>query len=340
MKKILLFFLAALLLGCSSAGNKRNPHFLDGAWMLSHYKTPMGSEETFPSDRTFLRIYKGDSAMFQCRLINTQSAMVIQPNGRCVVTLINKGGGENVYIEDEDPRPLTMKDDSTIVIQQNGVLYTWHRADRIYKEWGEEICSIIAADLQREDREGTSSYVLSAKERQQASIIHVLLISIMAFILISLIISWIAIDNRKAKRRLQLQLQQIQEMRDERPQSVRQAMASVEKAYFASDDYQLLQRRIATGQRLKEEEWAGIENQIKKIYPGFSSQLRSLYSMSELEYQVCLLVKLRMAPTEIALVLSRDASTISTVRSRLYKKVFGRKGGAREWDEFILSIGA
>ena len=31
---------------------------------------------------------------------------------------------------------------------------------------------------------------------------------------------------------------------------------------------------------------------------------------------------------------------ISTVRSRLYKKVFGQKGGAKEWDEFLLSIGA
>jgi hypothetical protein len=28
------------------------------------------------------------------------------------------------------------------------------------------------------------------------------------------------------------------------------------------------------------------------------------------------------------------------VRSRLFKKVFGREGGAREWDEFIHSIGA
>jgi hypothetical protein len=61
--------------------------------------------------------------------------------------------------------------------------------------------------------------------------------------------------------------------------------------------------------------------------------------MSELEYQVCQLIKLRVAPSDMAVVLARDASTISTVRSRLYKKVFGRKGGAREWDDFILSIG-
>jgi hypothetical protein len=28
------------------------------------------------------------------------------------------------------------------------------------------------------------------------------------------------------------------------------------------------------------------------------------------------------------------------VRSRLYKKVFGHKGGAKDWDDFVLSIGA
>ena len=76
------------------------------------------------------------------------------------------------------------------------------------------------------------------------------------------------------------------------------------------------------------------------MYPGFISQLRNLHAMSELEYQVFLLIKLRVAPSDMAVVLARDASTISTVRSRLYKKVFDKKGGAREWDEFIMSIGA
>ena len=144
---------------------------------------------------------------------------------------------------------------------------------------------------------------------------------------------------RKDKRRLLLQLQQIQEVQQERPQVVKQALESEETAYFASDEYQSLQRRIATGVILKENDWLTIESQIKKVYPGFCSQLQNLHPMSELEYQVCLLIKLRVAPSDMAVVLARDASTISTVRSRLYQKVFGQKGGAREWDEFILSIG-
>ena len=51
----------------------------------------------------------------------------------------------------------------------------------------------------------------------------------------------------------------------------------------------------------------------------------------------CIIVP-RIAPSDIAAVLARDISTIRTVRSRLYKKVFGQKGGAKEWDEFIMSI--
>ena len=196
----------------------------------------------------------------------------------------------------------------------------------------------MGAELQKGQGE-RQSFMLSRKERHQANVIHWFIISTIGIIVLLLLIARIAIDYRKDKRRLQLQLQQIQEVQDERPQVVKQAIESVEAAYFTSDEYHALQRRIATGDILKEDDWHNIESQIKKVYPGFRSQLRNLQAMSELEYQVCMLIKLRIAPSDMAVVLARDASTISTVRSRLYKKVFDRKGGAREWDEFILSIG-
>jgi hypothetical protein len=252
------------------------------------------------------------------------------------VTLIDKGGGEHVYIEGNNPRPLTIKDDSTIVIQRNGVLYTYRQADNIAEDWGTDIRDIFAAGFKKGISEETPCFVLSAKERQQASYIQWLLATIATVIILALANF---IVNSRRRKQLQLQLQQIQEVQQERPQTVRQAIESVETAFFASDRYEALQRRIATGQRLKDDDWQETEGQIRKVYPGFISQLRGLYPMSELEYQVCLLIKLRIAPKDIAAVLARDMSTISTVRSRLYKKVFGQKGGAREWDDFILSIG-
>ena len=354
MKHILLLITTCILLGCTSNSQNDKLFFLQGAWTLQQAEYPTGGIDTYTeNDRTLLRLYNGDSVMYQCWLTRTESGLVVMPSMKIPVRLIDKGIGEHIYLEEDNPRPLTVTDDSTIVIQQNGVLYTFHNNNDIANEWGEEIKGIIETELQKDPstapglrrlasqgEQTSQSYVLSAKERRQANVIYGFIFSTIIGIIILLLIIRIALDNRKAKRRLQLQLQQIQEVQDERPQSVKQAMESVATAYFASDEYQALQRRIATGQRLKEDDWQSIEARIRKVYPGFSSQLRNLHTMSELEYQVCLLIKLRIAPKDIATILARDISTISTTRSRLYKKVFGQKGGAKEWDEFILSIGA
>lgn len=337
--KIHSYLLLSLLLTACSSSEEPREHLLQGAWVLSKVEYPMGGVETFPvQDMRPLRIYEGDSMMLQCGLTRTASAMVVhQPYLQSNITLINKGGGEYLYLEDGDPRPLTMQDDTTMTIQRNGILYTWHRADEIADEWGEEISAIILSNSQEEE---THRFVLSAKERKQANVIHRLLYSTIICLVLILLVAHIAWSYRKEKLRLQLQLQQIRDEHEERPLSIRNAIERVENDFFVSKDYQTMQRRIATGQRLKEEDWRSIEEQMKKVYPGFTSQLRTLYPMSELEFQTCLLIKLRIAPTDIAAVLSRDVSTISTVRSRLYKKVFGQKGSTREWDDFILSMGA
>lgn len=341
MKHIALLMAACLVLGCDSKGNRDRHFLLQGAWTLRQMDYPTGRIRTFAeTEETLLRLYDGDSIMYQCRLTRAETGLTIRPVEEFQVRLIDKGHGEYVYLEGDDPRPLTIKDDTTVIIQQNGILHTWHYSDDIANEWRSEIREIFAIDMQKGDTGDLRSFMLSTKERQQANVIHWFIFSTIGIIILLLLIARIAIDYRKDKRRLQLQLQQIQEVQQERPQVVKQAIESVEASYFASDEYQALQRRIATGDILKDDDWLTIGSQIKKIYPGFSSQLRNLHAMSELEYQVCLLIKLRIAPSDIAVVLARDASTISTVRSRLYKKVFDRKGGAKEWDEFILSIGA
>ena len=339
MKQILLLMASCIVFGCSSGSNGDKHFKFDGVWTLRQMDYPSGGSKTFEEMKeTLLRLYEGDSVFHQCWMTRTETGLTIRPIEDVRVSVLDKGHGEYVYLEDDDPHPLTVKGDSAIVIQEQGILYTWHSTDDIANEWSEEIREIVAAELQKGQGE-RQSYMLSRKEREQANVIHGLVFSTIGIVVLLLLIARIAIDYRKEKRRLQLQLQQIHEVQQERPKVVRQAIESVERAYFASDEYQSLQRRIATGEILKDNDWLTIESQIKKLYPGFSSQLRNLHPMSELEYQVCLLIKLRVAPSDMAIVLARDASTISTVRSRLYKKVFGQKGGAKEWDEFILSIG-
>ena len=334
-KKWLIVLVALLFVGC---GQEERKYVMQGVWTLQFREYPGGgrSEITSEDEDAHGLIYDGDSMVYVCRLMRTPSGLVMTLMERGSVTVVNKGGGEFLYLEDDNPRPLVMIDDTTITIQRDGVKYCYRRADDIWREWGDDMLDIVANDTWTMGEEPTN-YVFSAKERQQESTIHWL---IYAMIVVLLLVAHYVITNQRSKRRLKSQLQQIQEEHEERPKSVRQAMEAEEERLFASDKYDALAKRMAEGQPLKTDEWMNVEQLLKTVYPSFTTQLRNLYSMSELEYQVCLLIKLRITPTDIAAVLARDVSTISTVRSRLYKKVFDRKGGARDWDEFVLSIGA
>ncbi len=342
MKKILFILAISMLVaGCKRAALDTPAYSLQGAWVLTHVEDPLGghSDYDLQGRGTICFNYYGDSVVYECGITSTPSGLVVTPMAKAAVTLINKGGGELLYFEDRDPHPLSLND-STITIQRNGVLFTCSRSDDIYLEWGEEIRTIVENEINSREGLGSNRYVLSAKERQQERAIHWFWLFSVFVVLLALALSHVAVTNRRAKKQLQLRLLQIQEEHDERALSVRQAMMAEEERFFASDCYAALKKRMTAGQLMRDADWQQVEQHLKDVYPGFANQLRSLYPMSELEYQVCLLIKLRVAPKDIASVLARDVSTISTVRSRLYKKVFGRKGGSKEWDDFILTMGS
>ena len=311
---------------------------LTGAWVLRHVKFPSGTEYDCSMDGngTSCLIYEGKNLLYECRISTTPSGLLIQPTAKFIVTITYKGGGEWLYLEDGDPHPLCVSD-SAITIQRIGILYTFSRADDLYSEWGADIRDIIESESVGTDFANARHYVLSVRERQQASYIQWLLAAVA---IVAVIAVTNHIVNRRRRQRLLLQLRQIQEVRENRPQQVRQAVKSVEDSFFASDEYAVLQRRMATGQLMKDEEWQQVEHCLKSIYPGFTTQLQSLYPMSDVEYHVCMLIKLRIPTKDIAAVVAREVNTISTMRKRLYKKVFSREGGAKDWDDFILSIGS
>ena len=58
----------------------------------------------------------------------------------------------------------------------------------------------------------------------------------------------------------------------------------------------------------------------------------------EKDYRVSLLIKIRMQPKDIATLTAHSKESIASTRSRLYQKVFGKKGSTKDWDDFILSI--
>lgn len=80
-----------------------------------------------------------------------------------------------------------------------------------------------------------------------------------------------------------------------------------------------------------------MDDALRPVYPYFATTLRTLH-ISETEYRVSLLLKLRVPLKDISTVMCKDAATISTIRSRLYQKVFKKKGSSRDWDDFIKKL--
>jgi len=111
-----------------------------------------------------------------------------------------------------------------------------------------------------------------------------------------------------------------------------------ETAIFRSDIYIKMKRLMAEGRSLNDVDWQQLMETVDSVYTGFTDKLYSLYKMSEQDYHVCLLIKVRVSPKDIATLTAHSKESVATTRSRLYQKIFGRKGSTHEWDEFILSL--
>ena len=111
-----------------------------------------------------------------------------------------------------------------------------------------------------------------------------------------------------------------------------------ETMIFSSDVYQRIQVCLNSGRSLTHQDWTELTEVVNSIYTGFTEQLYSLYRMTEQDYHVSLLIKVRIQPKDIALLTAHSKESVATTRSRLYSKVFGIKGSSKDWDDFILSL--
>ena len=340
MKNVIGFLLTLLLLvSCGEVDEKE--YHLEGAWTLTHIEYPTELTIDYPyRGMTYLNIYDGDSMLYVCQLLYTGSGIVVVPNQVIRTTLIELGNNNLLYMEDDDPHPLVEINDSVITIQRNGVISTWVKASDMTKGRIDEIREIIKNDQTNDANEAVRHYVLSTTERKLQSTNHRLVYALIAALVCMLVAVQIAIAKHQRVKRADRRLREIEEERELRPQPVRMALKAVEQEFLESGYYRSIHRSIAEGKRMKAEDWEELERQLNVVYPSFTNHLFSLYPMSELEYQVSLLIKLRISPSDMANVLARDISTISSTRSRLYQKVFHKKGSSKEWDDFVLSIGS
>ena len=102
--------------------------------------------------------------------------------------------------------------------------------------------------------------------------------------------------------------------------------------------YQRIQQYLNEGRSMQATDWAELTDAVNNNYNGFCDKLYSLYHMSNQDLHVSMLIKIRIQPKDIATLTAHSKESIASTRSRLYKKIFDKKGSTKDWDDFILSI--
>lgn len=332
----LLFLILLLLAGCGVSIDKRDKGFnIVGAWMLIRVDYPDGYSKNYTKDvYTRCKIYDADSTYYSVEIVSLNQEVLVAPHERAHYSL--RG---TTYVENGRLTPFRILNDSTMTTVWRGYTETWRKVRDMSDTRKEEIRNTVRQNLKyKDDGNVKTQYILSTTEKELRQVNHLFLLVILLLILGVSLLGYHIRNVIKDKRELERKLSDIAEERVSRPALLQNALRELEQQFFESEYYQDLHKRILTGRNLPPDVWEDMDRRLKGIYPGFSSKLRSLRKLSETEYHVCLLIKLRIAPNEMAVLLNRSQSAISTIRSRLYQKVFGQKGGAKDWDAFILSL--
>ena len=161
-------------------------------------------------------------------------------------------------------------------------------------------------------------------------------------VLSCLLIYFIRKGNKQRERILKLKLDKYKQAIASRKLLSDMSEQDSEKSLsplMASNIYAILQKQIEEKTyRLSPQEWKDLEHTLNGIYPNLVSSLNDLCSISEQEIRICLLIKCNIRPIDIASFVNRSKEAISSNRRRLYKKAFGKDGGAQDWDNIIRAL--
>lgn len=112
----------------------------------------------------------------------------------------------------------------------------------------------------------------------------------------------------------------------------------MEDRLISDDRVYALHRRASAGRLAEPQDWSAL-HQLTNRYDGNLCALFAHHSnLSPNEINVIILTRLRFIPTEIAVLTGLSSQSVTNTRARLLQKIFGVRGGAKDFDDRIRSI--
>ena len=141
--------------------------------------------------------------------------------------------------------------------------------------------------------------------------------------------------NAKIEQKRQMEeLQHLLEKSASQGSTNKDALARMKE----TEIYSLLLNKMKVNQNITQAEWSELDQAINQYFVDFKLKLYRICNLSDLEYQICLLLKLEVSLSDISTLVHREPSALTMSRKRLFKKMFKKEGKAEELDSFIRSV--
>ena len=106
----------------------------------------------------------------------------------------------------------------------------------------------------------------------------------------------------------------------------------------ASPTYEMINDLIYNAKSIKDNEIAMVFDMMKTYFPSFVNHLLLLPKLSLQEQLICIFTKLDISNKDIANLVVKSESTISSARIRIYEKLAKSKGTAKDFNHLISSL--
>lgn len=100
----------------------------------------------------------------------------------------------------------------------------------------------------------------------------------------------------------------------------------------------IFKEKSESGISVSEEEWHELNAMIKTYYPNLYLVLKVNNVLSQVEWRVTILTKIGIPPSKIGILINRSKNSVSSIRTRLNKKLNGGSGSSKDWDAFVRSL--
>lgn len=206
----------------------------------------------------------------------------------------------------------------------NRDMQTWNQlicyrdsVDKITKTEAVSKCQSLYDYTQRE-KENTRL----KSENERHKLLLVILGLCTSLVLIGFYVYYKNSKNAKIEQKRQMEeLQHLLEKSASQGSTNKDALARMKE----TEIYSLLLNKMKVNQNITQAEWSELDQAINQYFVDFKLKLYRICNLSDLEYQICLLLKLEVSLSDISTLVHREPSALTMSRKRLFKKMFKKR---------------